>query len=267
MISYFRTRVARGEGSFWKALKSLAKMILAVHLPVNRVTRPVFGGLYASHVSARELILWLQRFFWCEPLFRSQCVSVGSHFQMEQLPYLTGSGAIVIGNHVQLSGKSCFTFSNRHTRRPELSIGDHSFVGHQCSFRVARSLKIGRHCLIAGGVLIADYDGHPLDPLKRRMNETIALSDIRAVEIGDDVWIGAGATILKGVTIGSRSIIGAHAVVTRDVPADTIVAGNPAVVVKTVPRAEGAAFESDTGVDLSTSLLKHSESLVVGELR
>jgi acetyltransferase-like isoleucine patch superfamily enzyme len=237
MISQIVARLSRGEGRFWGPLKKLAKAMLAFHLPVNRITRPLFGSLYRLHVAARELLLWMARFFWHEPLFRSQCASVGCLFRMEQLPYLTGSGWIVIGDHVQLSGKSSLTFNNRLIPSPELVIGDHSFIGHQCSFRVARSLKIGRHCLIAGGVLIADYDGHPLDPFKRRSNETVGLSDIRPVEIGDDVWIGAGAVILKGVKIGSRAVIGAHAVVTRDVPADTIVAGNPAVVVKQLPVA------------------------------
>ncbi len=162
MISQIVARLSRGEGRFWGLLKMLAKAILAFHLPVNRITRPLFGSLYSLHVAARELILWSLRFFWYEPLFRSQCTSVGHQFQMEQLPYLTGSGCIVIGNHVQLSGKSSLTFNNRHNPRPELVVGDHSFIGHQCSFRVARSLKVGKHCLIAGGVLIADYDGHPV---------------------------------------------------------------------------------------------------------
>ena len=52
-----------------------------------------------------------------------------------------------------------------------------------------------------------------------------------------DVWIGAGAVVLKGVTIGDRAVVGAHAVVTKDVPPDTVVAGNPARVVKDLPRS------------------------------
>ncbi len=55
---------------------------------------------------------------------------------------------------------------------------------------------------------------------------------IDAVHIGDDVWIGQGAIVLKGVTIGHRSVVGAGAVVTKDVPADVVVAGNPARIVK-----------------------------------
>src|SRR5205814_9956626 len=98
--------------------------------------------------------------------------------------------------------------------------------------RIARSSRIGRHCLIAAGVSIADYAGHPLDADARRRGLTSPLEAVRPVEIGDDVWIGSGAAILKGVSIGDRAVIGAHAVVTRDVPSDSVVAGNPARTVR-----------------------------------
>ncbi|MBI1764837.1 MAG: hypothetical protein HYR56_25785 [Acidobacteria bacterium] len=151
---------------------------------------------------------------------------------MEQLPYINGRGRIVIGQNVQLSGKSGFTFGNRHRVDPLLEIGDDTFIGHGSCFTVARSVRIGTGCLLAGNVRIADYDGHPVDAVRRRAKEPTPPEGIRPVTIGDDVWIGYGAIILKGVTIGERAIIGAGAVVTRDVPADVVVAGNPARVVK-----------------------------------
>ena len=95
-------------------------------------------------------------------------------------------------------------------------------------------MQIGNHCLIAGGVRIADFDGHPLGADERRAGATFAAETVLPVIIGDDVWIGHGAVILKGVNIGDRAVIGARAVVTRDVPADTVVAGNPARVIKSL---------------------------------
>jgi acetyltransferase-like isoleucine patch superfamily enzyme len=62
---------------------------------------------------------------------------------------------------------------------------------------------------------------------------------MRPVVLGDDVWVGAGAVILKGVTVGDGAVVAARAVVTRDVPADTVVAGNPARVVKRLATADG----------------------------
>jgi acetyltransferase-like isoleucine patch superfamily enzyme len=239
------SRLKRGEGPVWSRLKRAARAVLAFHLPVNGLTRPLWRGLYGLHVFIRESWIWARRFFWNEPLFRSQCASVGSGLWMEELPYLQGQGRIVLGQGVRLSGKPHFAFCNRHYDAPELLIGDGTFVGHLCDFRIARSIRIGEHCLIAGGVTIADYDGHPVDAGSRRDGATSPLAEVRPVEIGDDVWIGHGAVILKGVNIGDRAVIGAHAIVTRDVPSDCIMAGNPARPVRDLraPRDESPAWE------------------------
>jgi len=239
-------KIRRGQGPVWGTLKKIAKRALNLHLPVNGVTRPFGKLLYQFHVFVRESWIGLRRFFWNEPLFRSMCESVGSGFEMEELPYLQGHGRILVGNNVRLSGKSGFAFSNRHLEAPLLKIGDRSFLGHDCSIRVAASVEIGRDCLIASRVVIADFDGHPVDAARRRDQDTSAWEDTKPVRIGDDVWVGTGAIILKGVTIGNRSIVAAHAVVTKDVPADCIIAGNPARVVRELNG-------SDVSTDVSIS--------------
>jgi len=223
----------RGEGPFWGTLKRSILATRRFHLPVVPLTRPIFKFLYGVHVAGRTGCLSMLKFFWYEPLFRSECESVGQAFEMDRLHFLTGHGRIVIGDFVRLSGKSNIGFGNRWKVSPELVIGDHTFIGHGCSFAVADSLRIGRHCLLAGGVSISDYDGHPIDPMLRRTLPAPP-DAIRPVVIGDDVWIGARSVILKGVTIGDRAIVGAGSVVTRSVPPDVVVAGNPARVVKTL---------------------------------
>ena len=225
-------RLRRGEGPFWSRLKGTARAVLSFHLPVNAATRPLFGFLYRFHVTARETWIWFRRFFWNEPLFRSQCAAVGSQLWMEELPYLTGSGRIVVGNRVRLSGKSSIAFGRPQKATPEFMIGDDSFIGHACAFSISSSIRIGRHCLLAGGVQVFDMDGHPLDAESRRAGEPTPPEGTAPVVIEDDVWIGTQAIILKGVTIGSRSVVAAGAVVSRDVPPDVVVAGNPARVVK-----------------------------------
>ncbi|QDV40946.1 Maltose O-acetyltransferase [Stieleria neptunia] len=215
-------------------IKTTVRWLLQCHLPVTAINRPIFAALYRMHVVARELIGWAARFCWYEPLFRSQCVAVGKRFRMEQLPYLVGRGELSIGDEVTLSGKSSFAFSSRHCDSPSLSIGTGTFIGHNCALVVGRGITIGRHCLIAGGVRISDFDGHPIDAEDRRNGLTTPSHEVSSVSIGDDVWIGHGAIILKGVHIGDRAIVGARAVVTKDVPADTIVAGNPARHVKSL---------------------------------
>ncbi len=227
-------KIRRGDGRHWKAAKGLARAALSVHVPVPAVSRPLFEALHGLNRAGGEALRWAIRFAWHEPLFRGLCAEVGPGFRMETLPYITGKGRIVVGRDVRLSGKSEFGFGHRLVDEPELVLGDGTFVGHDCRFSVARSIRIGRHCLLAGGVRIFDFDGHPTDARSRRLGMPTPPENARPVIVGDDVWVGAGAMILKGVTIGDRSIVGAGAVVTRDVPPDVIVAGNPARTVKTL---------------------------------
>jgi acetyltransferase-like isoleucine patch superfamily enzyme len=223
----------RSTGAALRAwLKPLVVRALTAHVPVVGPLRPLFRLLYAAHVGARETLEQGLRFVWYEPLLRSQCESVGSGFRMEQLPYVWGSGRIVIGERVRLSGKSAISFHLADGRVPELRIGDGSFVGHDCSLAIASSIAIGCHVLVAGGVRMSDYDGHPVDAASRRAGDPTPPDAVRPVVIEDDVWIGADARILKGVRIGARSIVGSGAVVTRSVPPDVVVAGNPARIVR-----------------------------------
>ncbi len=89
------------------------------------------------------------------------------------------------------------------------------------------SVEIGRNCSIAWGVTISDHDFH------RTYIDGVTQSETKPVKICDGVWIGMNATVLKGVTIGERAIVAAGAVVTRDVPPNSMVAGVPARVIKT----------------------------------
>jgi len=102
-----------------------------------------------------------------------------------------------------------------------LSIGTGTYVNRNTEVIAWSEVSIGQGCMIGWDVLIMDTDQHPL-PGKNLEN--------RPVHIGDYVWIGARATILKGVTIGNGAIVGACAVVTRDVPSGAIVTGPPATI-------------------------------------
>jgi len=102
-------------------------------------------------------------------------------------------------------------------------LGNNVLINYGCTFLDDTKIFIGDHVMIAPGVQIITVT-HSKDHLRRRDLASIHLP----VKIGNDVWIGAGSIVLPGITIGDRSIIGAGSVVTRDVPPDTIFAGNPA---------------------------------------
>lgn len=116
---------------------------------------------------------------------------------------LLANSEIIIGNDVGISGAT--------------------LVAADC-------IKVGDRVLIGSGVLIIDSDQHPIDPQLRRENPNIAKAS--AISIGNDVFIGARAILLKGVHVGDGSVIGAGSVVTQDVPAMVVVAGNPARIIR-----------------------------------
>lgn len=97
---------------------------------------------------------------------------------------------------------------------------------------IHESARIGNNVKIGGCVLITDTDAHPMDYVARRSSNEGTKS--APVVIEDDVWVGAHCIILKGVTIGARSVIGAGSVVTKSIPADCVAAGNPCRVIKSL---------------------------------
>lgn len=111
-----------------------------------------------------------------------------------------------------------------------LVVGEGTIFGHHCTIGARDSISIGRDCLIAEMVSIRDHDHRfeRLDLPTREQGDHVA-----AVTIGDNVWIGAKVTVVKGVRIGHNAVVGANAVVTRDIPANAVAAGIPARVIRT----------------------------------
>jgi acetyltransferase-like isoleucine patch superfamily enzyme len=110
-----------------------------------------------------------------------------------------------------------------------ISIGAKTVLGQDCTISAYQHVSIGRECVIADRVMLIDFD-HGVVEVER----PIRLQGIykRDVRVGHNVWIGYGACVLRGVTIGDNAIVGTNAVVTRDVPANAVVAGVPARVMR-----------------------------------
>lgn len=213
-------------------MRLLAKRILHAGLPMPALLRPLVRAAYHAGVAIVEGSAFIRKLLWVEPVLRAVCDHVGHSLRAECLPYMRGRGILRFGDHVNLSGRSCFYFLHGMTEAPRIEIGDQTFIGNGCTFSAGRSIQVGSHCLISALVRIHDNDGHPLDPSRRRRGEPIRPEETASVVLGDNVWVGAGATILKGVQIGHDAVIGTGAVVTSDIPAGAVVAGNPARIVK-----------------------------------
>jgi acetyltransferase-like isoleucine patch superfamily enzyme len=110
-----------------------------------------------------------------------------------------------------------------------VQIGAKTVLGQECTISAYQHVSIGRECVIADRVMLIDFDHGVVE-----VDRPIRLQGIykRDVRVGNNVWIGYGACILRGVTIGDNAIIGTSAVVTKDVPANAVVAGIPGRVVR-----------------------------------
>ena len=125
----------------------------------------------------------------------------------------------------------------------KIIIGDYCYLGEQSRIWSSVNIKIGNRVLIAHNVNIHDNNAHPIDSEQRHNQFKQIISEKchpkedktlneKSIIIEDDVWIGFNSTILKGVTIGKGSIVAACTVITKDVPPNVIIAGNPAQIIK-----------------------------------
>ncbi len=115
----------------------------------------------------------------------------------------------------------------------QITIGDRSFININCTVLDApiseASITIGDDCLIGPNVQLLAVS-HAVNPTQRLNKENFAAQ----ISIGNNVWIGAGVIVLTGVTIGENAIVGAGSIVTKDVTANTVVTGNPAIKLKDI---------------------------------
>jgi acetyltransferase-like isoleucine patch superfamily enzyme len=147
--------------------------------------------------------------------------------------------AVVIGKHVSCYAGCSFAVG----QNGQCTIGDFTLL-NGALIMAEEKIAIGSHCLVSWNVGIADSDFHPLEPAQRLIDARALAPFFKdrpprpklktaPVIVGDNVWIGMNAVILKGVVIGENSVVAAGSVVTKSVPANSVVAGNPARVVKT----------------------------------
>ena len=175
-----------------------------------------------------------------KPLFWIMKIKVGKGLHLFGLPVIVSTnrdGGVEIGTncHIRSSFLSNLVGLSQRTiicARGNGKIVVGKGVGMSGATIYARNfIKIGDHCIIGGNVKILDNDFHPADPEVRRRTP-VDNFDSAPIVIGNNVFIGVNSLILKGVTIGDDAVIGAGSVVTKDVPANALVAGNPARVIK-----------------------------------
>ncbi len=113
-----------------------------------------------------------------------------------------------------------------------ISIGDHTWIGHNVHLRGGGRITIGDYCQIANNVIMTSGN-HRIDGNRHQNND-----EYKDITNGNNVWIASNAIILPGVKIGDNAVVAAGAVVTKDVPENTVVAGVPARFIKSVPKID-----------------------------
>ena len=111
----------------------------------------------------------------------------------------------------------------------EVIIGDKTVLGQECTISAYKHVRIGEQCVVADRAMFIDFD-HGMVEVERTIREQGIYK--RDVDVGSNVWIGYGACVLRGVQVGDNAVIGTNAVVTSDVPANAVVGGIPAKVIR-----------------------------------
>ena len=197
------------------------------------VLRPKRGPLAALHFAATHGMLradyarLLLRF-----TMRRLFTASGRRLHTDGMTFL-GPGLqlqIARGSTVSLGR---FTWIGHGTKirchEGRVEIGAKTVLGQECTISAYRRVAIGEHCVIADRAMFIDFDHNVTDVEQPIRKQGIYKRD---VVVGNNVWIGYNAQILRGVTVGDNAIIGANSVVTRDIPANAVAAGTPARVVR-----------------------------------
>lgn len=223
------TKIKRRETPLYVFLYNVAFRFKRLNMP--GFVLPVYKGIGVLRQGLINSLRRVAAFFYYEPMFRSQCKRVGKSLNYVKIrqgfPYFSGNIHVFLGDNVTVHSRSSFSAASL-LENPSLYVGNKTYLGPGLSIGVAKEIRIGASCFISSNVSISDNDGHPLDPARRAKGEPVAVTDVEPVKIADNVWLGEGVAILKGVSIGESAVIGTKSVVTHDIKSFTIVAGNPA---------------------------------------
>ncbi|MDR7088439.1 acyltransferase [Cellvibrio fibrivorans] len=139
---------------------------------------------------------------------------------------------IHLGKYAQIicASDNCVRFTSWPSKQAdaEIIIGDYCLISPGVRISAAKSIRIGDNCMLAANVTISDSDWHGI------YNRIRPFRCTKSVVIENNVWLGERVIVNKGVTIGENSVVGAGSVVTKNIPANSVAAGNPARIIKTI---------------------------------
>jgi acetyltransferase-like isoleucine patch superfamily enzyme len=180
-----------------------------------------------DHRYARLGLRWL----WLKARWRGRLVTDGLCFVAPGVQFEIGRDARVVLGRWSWIGHG----TKIRAHEGEVVIGAKSVLGQECTISCYQHVSIGRECVVADRAMLIDFDHGVVETDRPIRAQGIYKRDVR---IGHNVWIGYGASFLRGVTVGDNCVVGTYAVVTKDVPANAVVAGVPARVLRMRPAPE-----------------------------
>lgn len=153
----------------------------------------------------------------------------GKNFRVQGAFKIAGPGKVFIGDNVLVCGIGHPVTPFTHHKEAIIKVGSNSFV-NGTRFGCQKAITIGEYAIL-GDARIMDTDFHSIYPDRWSPN---AMVESAAIVIGKNVWVGAGTAVLKGVHIGDNSVVGFGAVLSKTIPANCVVTGNPAKVIKQI---------------------------------
>jgi acetyltransferase-like isoleucine patch superfamily enzyme len=204
----------------------------AIAATLRRAPEPLEGGplvllrfMRANHMLTPRYAFLLARYVLLKARFRKRLQTDGICFICPGVKLEIGRAATLRVGRWAWIGHGC----KIRVHEGEVSIGAKTVIGQECTISAFQHVSIGRECILADRVMLIDFD-HGVTEVER----PIRLQGIykRDVNIGHNVWIGYGACVLRGVGIGENSIVGTSSVVTKDFPANAVIAGVPARLIR-----------------------------------
>lgn len=167
-------------------------------------------------------------------IFKSAKVKFGHNFISHWKLRITGPGKVEFGDNVTAGAYEEWNTFITYSPEAQIKVGNNCRINGS-SFQCQNKITVGNNCII-GSALLVDTDHHSIYPDRLSNPDSPVAS--KPITIGKNVWIAGRSAILKGVTIGDNSVIGFGSVVTSDIPANVIAAGNPAKVIKPLPETK-----------------------------
>jgi acetyltransferase-like isoleucine patch superfamily enzyme len=205
---------------------------VAVPQAVRAGPPPLHGGPLVLLRFARKnrmltagYLVLMARWLWLKLRWRGRLQTDGLCFVCPGVKFEIGKRATVTLGRWSWLGHGCKV----RAHEGHVSIGAKTVLGQECTISAYQHVSIGRECIIADRVMLIDFDHGMVD-----VERPIRLQCIykRDIDVGHNVWIGYGACLLRGVTVGRNGVMGTSSVVTADVPENAVVGGIPARVIR-----------------------------------